>query len=157
MGDACRKEDNFMLCHYSIINNQSFLDVSMIWSSIFSKWKQVFLPLNIFSNYFGVVSATLLVAINEIRRSARAKGLSFYQYGMCRYSNKVCGYLKQNLFTSVCITREAILSVFPFLLLYWSVFYSSNKYILQIRWKPVQKQYFDTFTKLLGFFMLNAP
>ncbi|OXB83798.1 UNVERIFIED_CONTAM: hypothetical protein H355_003010 [Colinus virginianus] len=32
--------------------------------------------------------ATLLVAINEIRRSARAKGLSFYQYGMCRYSSK---------------------------------------------------------------------
>uniref|UniRef100_A0A8C6JK99 Proton-coupled zinc antiporter SLC30A9, mitochondrial n=1 Tax=Melopsittacus undulatus TaxID=13146 RepID=A0A8C6JK99_MELUD len=38
------------------------------------------LPLTILSNYFDVVSATLLVAINEIRRSARAKGLSFYQY-----------------------------------------------------------------------------
>jgi len=71
-------------------------------SSLFSRWKQVSLPLTIFSNYFGVVSATLLVAINEIRRSARAKGLSFYQYGMCRYSNEVCGYLKQNLFPCIC-------------------------------------------------------
>lgn len=92
-----------MICYYDIKK-----------SSLFSIWKQMFLPLTIFSNYFGVVSATLLVAINEIRRSARAKGLSFYQYGMCRYSNKVCGYLNQNLFTDICIMIETILSVLPF-------------------------------------------
>lgn len=93
-----------MICYYDIKK-----------SSLFSIRKQVFLLLTIFSNYFGVVSATLLVAINEIRRSARAKGLSFYQYGMCHYSNKVCGYLNQNLFTDICIMIETILSVLPFL------------------------------------------
>lgn len=75
------------------------------------------MPLIVFSNYFDVVSATLLVAINEIRRSARAKGLSFYQYGMCHYSNKVCGYLKQNVLTCMCIMIETILFILPFLAL----------------------------------------
>ena len=28
------------------------------------------------------LSATLLVAVNELRRSARAKGMPFYKYGM---------------------------------------------------------------------------
>ena len=28
------------------------------------------------------LSATLLVAVNELRRSARAKGMSLYKYGM---------------------------------------------------------------------------
>lgn len=105
-----------MICCYDIIRE----------SYPFSKWKQVLFPIAIFSNNF-VVSATLLVAINEIRRSARAKGLSFYQYGMYHYNSKVCGYLKHNLFTSVCIMIETIFC-FPFSFsLYWSVFYSANK------------------------------
>lgn len=70
-----------------------------------------FLPVTFFSSCFGLISATLLVAINEIRRSARAKGLSFYQYGMCPYSSKVCGYLKQNLFACICLIIEIILSL----------------------------------------------
>lgn len=96
--------------------------------SSLSKWNQAvfffFLPLTIFNYYIGVVSATLLVAINEIRRSARAKGLSFYQYGMCHYSSKVCGYLKQDLFTSSCFIMETFLSLLPswFPLFYWSIF-----------------------------------
>lgn len=101
-------------------------------SYLFSKWKQVLLPLAIFSNNF-VVSATLLVAINEIRRSARAKGLSFYQYGMYHYNSKVCGYLKHNLFTSVCIMIKQF-SVFPFPFLFidlFSILLTNN--ILQIR------------------------
>lgn len=37
-----------------------------------------FLP----SDMSAFLSATLLVAVNELRRSARAKGMSFYKYGM---------------------------------------------------------------------------
>lgn len=108
----------FMIYCYN--RKKRFLPFKMKTSCVFF----FFLPLTIFNYYIGVVSATLLVAINEIHRSARAKGLSFYQYGMCHYSSKVCGYLKQDLFTSSCFIMETFLSLLPsrFPLFYWSIF-----------------------------------
>lgn len=78
-----------------------------------------FLP----SDMSAFLSATLLVAVNELRRSARAKGMSFYKYGM--YFRNV-GVLYHHLYLPKITGTVALfqidvykiyLSVFPIWLL----------------------------------------
>lgn len=75
------------------------------------------------------LSATLLVAVNELRRSAAAKGMSFYKYGMC-FRNQVYYFI-----SFICLKLPSTIALFLInmykILVYLSVFPMCGSYMYQ--------------------------
>lgn len=64
---------------------------------------------HVFQFFYFPFTATLLVAINEIKKSAKQHGLSFYEYGMC---NRNLCHLKDFRFFKAGLTIIFIYSCY---------------------------------------------